>query len=135
MKPKYLLALMDMTERFGQTSEATRLRVGASIIKNDAIISLGVNGTYPGWETNSCEDVDGKTSWFVRHAEQAALDKLVKSTESAEGATMIVSHAPCKMCSLRIKDAGIKKVYYRHEYKDNSGVEYLKNNGVQVEKI
>lgn len=135
MKHKYLLALMDMTERFGQTSEATRLRVGASIIKNDAIISLGVNGTYPGWETNLCEDADGKTSWFVRHAEQAAIDKLVKSTESAEGATMIVSHAPCKMCSLRIKDAGIRKVYYRHEYRDNSGVEYLKNNGVLVEKI
>ena len=135
MKHKYLLALMDMTERFGQTSEATRLRVGASIIKNDAIISLGVNGTYPGWETNLFEDADGKTSWFVRHAEQAAIDKLVKSTESAEGATMIVSHAPCKMCSLRIKDAGIRKVYYRHEYRDNSGVEYLKNNGVLVEKI
>jgi len=135
VKQKYLLALMDMTERFGQTSEATRLRVGSSIIKNDAIISLGVNGTYPGWETNVCEDLDGNTQWFVRHAEQAALDKLVKSTESAEGATMLVSHAPCTMCSLRIKDAGIKKVYYRHTYRSMAGVEYLQNNGVLVERI
>jgi len=135
MKEKYLLALMDMTERFGQTSEATRLKVGASIIKNDAIISLGVNGTYPGWSTNTCEDEEGNTAWFVRHAEQAALDKLVKSTESADGATMMISHAPCQMCSLRIKDAGIKKVYYRHAYRDNSGVEYLQANGVNVERI
>lgn len=46
MKQKYLLALMDMTERFGLTSEAKRLQVGASIVKNGSIISLGVNGTY-----------------------------------------------------------------------------------------
>jgi dCMP deaminase len=135
MKNKYLQAMMDMTERFGQTSEATRLKVGASIVKNEAIISLGVNGTYPGWETNVCEDEDGKTSWFVRHAEAAALDKLVKSTESAEDAIMLVSHAPCAMCALRIKDAGIKKVYYRHAYRDESGVEYLHRNNVEVERI
>ena len=84
---------------------------------------------------NTCEDEEGKTAWFVRHAEQAALDKLVKSTESADGATMMISHAPCQMCSLRIKDAGIKKVYYRHAYRDNSGVEYLQANGVNVERI
>ncbi len=126
---------MDMTERFGQTSEAIRLKVGAAIVKHDAIISLGVNGTYPGWDTNTCEDTDGNTSWFVRHAEAAALDKLVKSTESSDGAIMLVSHAPCAMCALRIKDSGIKKVYYRHTYRDESGVEYLHRNNVEVERI
>jgi len=135
MKDKYLLAFMDMTERFGMTSEATRLKVGASIVKNGAIISLGVNGTYPGWSTNICEDSDGNTQWFVRHAEQAALDKLIRSTESSDGAVMLVSHAPCKMCSLRIKDSGISAVYYRNTYRDLSGVEYLINNGVLVKQI
>ena len=135
MKTKYLLALMDMTERFGLTSEAARLKVGASIVKNGAIISLGVNGTYPGWDTNQCEDAEGNTAWFVRHAEQAALDKLVKSAESSDGAVMLVSHAPCKMCSLRIKDAGISAVYYRHAYRDSSGVDYLQANAVAVHQI
>jgi dCMP deaminase len=135
IKEKYLLAFMDMTERFGLTSEAQRLKVGASIVKNGAIISLGVNGTYAGWPTNACEDEEGNTNWFVRHAERAALDKLVKSTESSEGATMFVSHSPCKFCALAIKDAGIKKVYYRHTYRDDSGVKYLQDNGVVVEQI
>lgn len=135
MKHKYLLAFMDMAERFALTSEATRLKVGALILKNDSIISLGVNGTYPGWYTNDCEDETGQTAWYTRHAEQAALDKLVKSNESSEGAIMLVSHAPCKMCSLRIKDSGISSVYYRHEYRDLSGVEYLRSAGVTVERI
>lgn len=135
MKEKYLLAFMDMAERFAETSEATRLKVGALIIKNDSVISLGINGSYPGWWTNACEDETGQTAWYVRHAEVAALDKLVRSNESSEGAIMIVSHLPCKMCSLRIKDSGITSVYYRHQYRDDSGLKYLLNNGVLVEQI
>lgn len=135
MKEKYLLAFMDMTERFGLTSEAKRLKVGASIIKNDTIISLGVNGTPRGYHTNECEDENGNTAWYTRHAEQAALDKLVRSTESADGAIMVISHAPCKICSLRIVDAGISSVYYRHQYRDASGLQYLMENGVVVNQI
>lgn len=135
MKHKYLLAMMEMTIIFGQTSESTRLKVGASLVKNNAIISLGVNGTPSGWYTNNCEDENGDTQWFVKHAEAACLDKLVHSTESASGAIMLVSHAPCKFCSLRIKDAGISSVYYRHTYRDLAGVEYLVQNGVVVERI
>lgn len=135
MKEKYLLALMDMTERFGLTSEATRLKVGASIIKNGTIIALGVNGTYSGWETNVCEDETGATKSVVRHAEAACLDKLVTSTESASGAFMLVSHAPCLQCSLRIREAGITKVFYRNAYREDSGVQYLQANGVVVQQI
>lgn len=135
MKQKYLEALMDMTERFGLTSEATRLKVGASIVKNGTIISLGVNGTYSGWHTNVCEQADGTTSAFTRHAEAAALDKLVTSTESARDAIMLISHAPCLQCSLRIREAGIRNIYYRHQYRDNSGVQYLQDNDVVVEQI
>ena len=135
MKEKYKQALMDMAERFGQTSESTRLKVGCLIVKNDSVISMGVNGSPKGFHTNICEDGEGNTAWYVRHAEQAALDKLVRSTESAEGATMFVSHSCCKHCALRIVDAGIKKVYYRHHYRDHSGVQYLQDNGVDVEQI
>jgi dCMP deaminase len=135
MKKKYLEAIMDMTERFGQTSESKRLKVGASLIKNDAIISLGVNGTPSGWHTNVCEDENGETSWFVKHAEAACLDKMIHSTESAEGAIMMISHAPCKFCALRIKDAGISKVYYRHPYRSEEGLLYLEESSIVVERI
>ena len=41
-KYKYLLAFMDMAERFARTSEANRLKVACFIIKNGSIISLGI---------------------------------------------------------------------------------------------
>jgi dCMP deaminase len=135
MKEKYSLALMDMTERFGQTSTAERLKVGAMIYKNNSIISLGVNGQPPGWSTEVCEDEEGKTLSTVRHAEAAALEKLYLSTETSEGAEMFISHMPCLSCSLKIVAAKIKKVYYRHPYRCTEGIEYLQKNGVEVYKI
>lgn len=135
IKEKYLLAYMKMTEVFAETSEANRLKVAAMILKNDAIISLGINGSPRGWHTNECEDSDGNTAWYVSHAEDRALSKLINSNETANGSIMVVSHAPCKMCSLRIKDAGISAVYYRTAYRDLSGVQYLINNGVLVQQI
>ena len=135
MKDVYLQAYMDMALRFAETSEAQRLKVAAMLVKNGSILSIGINGTYPGWETNVCEDENGLTSWYTRHAEQACLDRMLQTNETTTGATMLVTHAPCKMCSLRIKDAGISKLFYREDYRDLSGVEYLENSGVYVQKI
>lgn len=135
MKPKYKLALMDMAERFGQTSEATRLKVGALLYKNDNIISLGVNGTRAGWYTNKCEDANGVTKNEVRHAEVAALDKLRRSHETSLGAVLFCSHACCLNCAVELVEAGITKVYYRHTYRNEDGIAYLTNAGVEVEQI
>ena len=135
MKEKYLMAMMDMTLRFAETSEAQRLKVAAMLVKRGSILSIGINGTYPGWETNDCEDETGQTAWYTRHAEGACLDQMLHSNETTDGSIMLVTHAPCKMCSLRIKEAGISSVFYRNDYRDLSGVEYLQQAGVEVKKI
>ena len=126
---------MDMAERFAQTSEANRLKVAAMLVKRGSILSIGINGSPPGWRTNTCEDEEGKTAWYVRHAEQACLDRMLHSTETTDGAVMLVTHSPCRMCSLRIKEAGIQEVFFRSEYRDNSGVEYLRDSGIEVKQI
>lgn len=126
---------MDMACRFGQTSSAERLKVGAILFKNDSIIALGTNGTPPKWDTEICEDEEGKTLSIVRHAEDAALQKLWKSTETAENAEMFVSHSPCLNCSIKIVTSGIKKVYYKYEYRSDEGLKHLIDCGVMIEKI
>lgn len=136
MKQKYLSAFMRMTEVFAETSEATRLKVGACILKNGNPIAFGVNGTIPGWYTNVCEDEDGNTKAdIVLHAEIQALNKLRKISESSVGATLLVTHACCLRCSHEIVDAGITKVYYKNEYRCDKGLKYLIKNGVSVEKL
>lgn len=135
MKDKYLLAYMKMLEIFAETSEANRLKVAACLIKDNNPITFGINGTPEGWYTNVCEDTEGNTAWYTRHAEQACLDRMLKRTESTEGCIMLITHAPCKMCALRIKTAGITAVYYKYNYRDLTGVQYLRDNAITVTQL
>jgi dCMP deaminase len=55
MKKKFVDYFMDVAERTSQLSYAKRLQVGALIVKDDRIISIGYNGMPTGWD-NNCED-------------------------------------------------------------------------------
>jgi dCMP deaminase len=140
MKQKFIDAYMDVAKRFAQLSSAKRLQVGAIIVKDDRIISIGYNGMPAGW-TNECEDYFGLdlkgnetlvTKPEVIHAEANAIAKLAKSSESGDGATMFLTHAPCIHCAKQIYTAGIKKVYFGEPYRDESGVAFLMKCGVNV---
>lgn len=132
---KYDIAYLEMAEAFSKTSVAERLKVGCVIVRDGQLISLGINGTPSGWYTNNCEDENGETSWFTKHAEVQALNKLRKSTESSVGADMYITHSPCKMCCLDIIDAGIKRIVFKESYRDTSGIEILKQHGIIVEQL
>ena len=146
-KEKYIKLYIDIATRIAEMSFAKRLHVGAVIVKKDNIISFGWNGMPSGWD-NECEDVvtptlpylhgDGptlKTKPEVLHAEQNALAKLAKSTESGDGATMFITHAPCIDCAKLVFQSGISSVYYRNHYRNADGVQFLERAGVKVEKL
>ena len=140
MKQKFIEAYMDVAERFSQLSSATRLQVGAIVVKDDRIISIGYNGMPSGWD-NCCEDVVRedevgfqvtKTKAEVLHAETNAIAKLAKSGESGLGATMFVTHAPCIDCAKLVYQSGIATVYYKNKYRSTQGLEFLDKSGVEV---
>ena len=135
MKDKYKRAYMDMAERFGQTSEAKRLKVGCLLVKDSGVISEGVNGQPPGWYTEVCEDEDDNTLDTVRHAEVAALEKMQNKTETVKGSIAFISHSPCKFCAIKLASAGVKEVCFRHTYRSKEGIEYLNFNNVLVRQI
>jgi len=138
MKQKWIDAFMDTADRFAQLSSAVRLKVGAVVVKDNRITSIGYNGTPSGW-TNACEEWydDGtcKTKPEVIHAEANAIAKLAASSESGKGADMFVTHSPCIDCAKMIYGAGIKKVYYRHSYRDNAGLEFLSKCNIEIERV
>jgi len=133
LKPKHIKAYMECSEAFSRCSCSERLQVGCVIVKNNNIISTGYNALPTGLD-GSLEDTNGNTKPEVRHAEKNALMGLIKSNESAVGATMFCTHSCCYLCSVDIVDAGIVRFIYKDEYRDISGLEYLKARGVQVEK-
>ena len=164
-----------MAQEVAKMSHARRLQVGAVIVKNDRVISMGYNGMPAGWE-NNCELKEymdrGAGGWLdpeeieerwpfeeevelvdpdegsfnttrryrlktrpeVLHAESNAVSKLAKSNDSGDGADIFVTHAPCMECAKLIFQSGIGRVYYNHDYRDDSGIKFLKASGVEVIK-
>lgn len=159
MKQKLIEAYMKTAETFAELSTARRLHVGAIVVKDDRIISIGYNGMPSGWD-NNCEyeeityderDIHSSNEWKydektksfgrlkskpeVLHAETNAIAKLAKSTESGSGATLFVTHAPCLDCAKLVYQSGINSVFYRNSYRNEVGIQFLEKCNVKVEKI
>ena len=140
MKDKHLNAFMDTAYRFAELSTARRAKVGAIVVKDERIISIGYNGMPSGWD-NCCEDEleDGtlKTKPQVLHAEANAIAKLAQSPESAKDAVLFCTHMPCMECAKLIYQSGIRTVYYGEQYvaAKGSGEEFLNKCDVSVEQV
>ena len=76
-----------------------------------------------------------KTRPEVLHAESNCIAKLAKSTESGEDADLYITLSPCLDCAKLILQSGIKSVYYKTVYRDESGIQFLKKSNVSVEKL
>jgi|TARA_B100000768_G_scaffold40879_1_gene39726 dCMP deaminase len=131
---KYDIAYLKMALEWAKLSYCKRRQVGALIVKNKMIISDGYNGTPTGFE-NICEDDENYTKWYVLHAEANAIMKVSASTQSSDGATLYITLSPCKECSKLIFQSGIKRVVYHKEYKDTSGLEFLKKGGIEISHV
>ena len=148
MNDRFIDFYLDVADRVSLLSRANRLKVGAVIVKDHRILSYGYNGTPSGFD-NACEqlipeeiDPDSRTitpAQFVTkpeviHAEMNAILKVAKSHDSTEGATLFLTHSPCMECSKAILQSGIKKLYFKFDYRSSDGVELLQKSGVDITK-
>jgi len=162
MKQKHIDAYMKCCEVFAECSSGVRLKVGSVIVKDNRIISCGYNALpehidgpleykrYIDHPDRILELIDKGETVFkddgdvcsytlatkpeVRHAEINALKGFIRNGENAVGAIMFCTHSCCKPCAIDIVDAGITTFYYKHEYRDSVGLDYLMEHGVTVIK-
>ncbi|MBQ0151966.1 MAG: dCMP deaminase family protein [Chryseobacterium sp.] len=134
MYNKFDKAYLKMALEWAKLSYCERKQVGALVVKDRMIISDGYNGTPSGTE-NCCEDANGKTHWYVLHAEANAILKLAGSTQSAKGATLYLTLSPCKECSKLILQAGISRLVYINAYSDDEGISFLKNHQIEIVQV
>ena len=128
---KYDRAYLKMAFEWAKLSHCKRKQVGALIVKGRMIISDGFNGTPTGFD-NCCENELGETKWEVLHAEANAILKVASSTQSCKDSTLYITLSPCIHCSKLIHQAGIKRVVYANDYKDNAGLSFLEKAGVTL---
>lgn len=145
MKEKHQHMYMAMATVASISSTAVKLKVGSLVVKDHRILSVGYNGTPPGMD-NVCEDKvwigDEQVGDYhlvtkkeVIHAEMNAIYKMARDGQSAVGADIFITHAPCFECAKAILSVGIKKVWWRDSYRDMNGIDLLKSNNVEVEQV
>lgn len=129
---------LNICQVWSELSRARRKKVGCIIVKDGSIISDGYNGTPCGFD-NNCEiqldEFDSNsllTKPEVLHAESNAITKLAKSTQSSIGSTMYITIAPCVECAKLIIQSGISRVVYKNSYKNEDGVQLLKQAKIEV---
>lgn len=125
---------MRIAKEISTMSRAKRLQVGAIIVKQDRIISLGYNGTPNGWP-NECENENNETLKEVLHSESNTIAKLAKSNESGDGAIMYCTHQPCLDCAKLVFQSGIKEFYYNKPYRYKDGVEFLEKCNIIIKQL
>lgn len=116
----------------------TRLEVGATIVKDKRIIAGGYNGSVSGDHhciDAGCYIVDGHCVRTI-HAEINALLQCARLGISTDNAEIYVTHFPCLQCTKAILQAGIKKIHYLNNYRNNQYAQTLiEQVGVEVNQV
>jgi dCMP deaminase len=130
---------MEITELVASRSTCDRAWVGCVIVNDsNRIVSTGYNGSVSG--NPHCDDVghtmrDGHCIATI-HAEMNALLYCAKEGIPVNNCVAYVTHFPCLNCTKSLIQAGIKKIYYKNDYRvDDYAVELLERNNIGYEKI
>lgn len=143
-----------------QRSTCLRSQVGAVVVKDGRIVSMGYNGPISGMpscvQPNSLlDELDIKNPYFSTpvgkeyserrclgagctrslHAETNAIAFAARAGVSVEGCILYCTMSPCINCAKVIVNSGIKCLKYLEDYRDTSGLELLKRAGIKVEHL
>lgn len=120
-------------------------KVGAILVKNNKIISEGVNSV-PNGITPCTEETclrkklnlksgENQELCFVVHAEQNALINALNNKINVKNSTLYVTKQPCIICAKMLINAGIKKIIYLKEYPDKYSEDLLNQVGIEITKF
>lgn len=147
-RPSFDDIYMNLAVNLAQRSHCVKAHVGAVLVKDTRIVSLGYNGPPPAthncdeeWPDHGCErDRKGGCSLAI-HAEENAILFAAKNKTDVEGCTLYVTLSPCLPCARIIFTSGIRRVLYLHSYAEykgldmDEGVSFLQKFGVEVKKF
>lgn len=129
---------LDIANVIANKSKCQSLQVGAVIVKDNRVISMGINGTPNGFK--NCNDIEFTdtykrdninidnckyksnevhTAWSMMHEIHAEMNAILYAAKNGipiDGTTIYVTHEPCDQCLKNIIQSGIKRVVYLHKY-------------------
>jgi dCMP deaminase len=116
MKTAFLIA---------EKSHCVSYHVGAVVVKDKRIISIGYNGTPPG--LLNCDEIFDKEKFDREdhhkwskdneiHGEMNCIAFAAKNDVNIDGADIYVTISPCNDCLKNLSMTGIKNIYYLYLY-------------------
>jgi len=107
-------------------SKCVSVQVGAVLVKNERILSIGYNGTPSGYKFN-CDAVFDKHNFnreehhkfsekYEIHAEMNVILFAAKTGIPIENSTLYVTTHPCFQCIKNLTQSGVKTIIYDKEY-------------------
>ena len=98
-------------------SSCNRLHVGCILVKDNRIISQGYNG-FLSEHPHESIIVDNHEIATI-HAEQNAIIDCAKRGVNCNNSVAYITHFPCLNCLKMLVQAGIEKIYYIDDYKND----------------
>lgn len=123
-RDRYYMSLAEITS---SRSKDPRTKVGACLVKNKKVLSLGYNGA-PRRIPDSKVPYDSRDTslplkeqkyGYIVHSEINSILNYSGSLSDLEGATIYVTVFPCCDCAKALIQVGISKIYYLSEYTGN----------------
>lgn len=164
MRPTWNELFIKIAFEISKRSTCLRIKVGAVLVKDKRIISMGYNGVPSGEQ--HCEDYFKSEDNFLKvdiclpnykdyleskrfyqdhhefaikneiHAEINAILFAAKNGISTDVTDMYVTFSPCIHCSKALLQAGIRNVYYNQVYeRDKMGLKFLLENEVKCTQV
>lgn len=136
-RPSWDDFFLGLAEYTAQMATCPRLNVGACLVRDKQVLSLGFNGAPSGHE--HCEDVGCKildgACVRARHAEINAIFQAIQRKIDLRGATVYLTHSPCEDCARALVREGVVRVVFRHKYRKAEPLDLLKRAGVEAVHI
>lgn len=134
---------LEICDNIAKLSKCNKHKVGSLIVKDNHIITTGVNGTISGFD-HCCENqlaIDHRhfSDLYTIHSEINNILLAAKHGIDISNSILYCNLEPCDNCVKHIIGAGIKEIYYSKKHKNNlesADSKYLFNKlGITVQFI
>jgi len=153
-KPRFRLDdqfFMNFASQVARASTCVKIQVGAVLVRDTRVLSMGYNGTasgqshcYEHFSDDLSRESLGEEEFLKQHrvfseehefhAESNVLTFAWKNLIDTSGTTLYCTHCPCFSCAKLIVQAKVARVIYSQPY-DPKTLQFLKEHGVLVEQI
>jgi dCMP deaminase len=130
-RPSFEAIYMELAHTLAARSTCVRLNVGTVVTSTDyrKVLAIGYNGNAAGL-ANTCDRTEPGNCGCLHSEENAVIN--CDSPRFIEK-HVFVTHLPCVACAKRLINlGGVKKVFYRTDYRLRDSIDVLNSVGIEV---